>query len=145
MHFDALIIGAGFAGIYQLHRLRDGLGLKARLLEAGGDLGGTWYWNRYPGARCDSESHAYRYFFSRELADEWVSSERYPGPAEIRAYLEHVARNFDLRRDMQFDTRVTAARYARHCAGIAERGYEGFVLDRGRAVAAAAPVAQAGV
>ena len=111
MHFDALIIGAGFAGIYQLHRLRDGLGLKARLLEAGGDLGGTWYWNRYPGARCNSESHAYRYFFSRELAEEWVASERYPGPAEIRAYLEHVARKFDLRRDMQFDTRVTAARY----------------------------------
>jgi cation diffusion facilitator CzcD-associated flavoprotein CzcO len=111
MHFDALVIGAGFAGIYQLHCLRDRLGLKARLLEAGGDLGGTWYWNRYPGARCDSESHAYRYFFSREISDEWQSSERYPGPAEIRAYLDHVARKFDLRRDMQFGTRVTAARY----------------------------------
>jgi cation diffusion facilitator CzcD-associated flavoprotein CzcO len=111
VHFDALVIGAGFAGIYQLHCLRDRLGLKARLLEAGGDLGGTWYWNRYPGARCDSESHAYRYFFSREISDEWQSSERYPGPAEIRAYLDHVVRKFDLRRDMQFDTRVTAARY----------------------------------
>jgi cation diffusion facilitator CzcD-associated flavoprotein CzcO len=111
MHLDALVIGAGFAGIYQLHCLRDRLGLKVRLLEAGGDLGGTWYWNRYPGARCDSESHAYRYFFSRELSDEWQSSERYPGPAEIRAYLDHVARKLDLRRDMQFDTRVAAARY----------------------------------
>jgi cation diffusion facilitator CzcD-associated flavoprotein CzcO len=111
MHFDALIIGAGFAGLYQLHCLRDRLGLRARVLEAGGDLGGTWYWNRYPGARCDSESHAYRYFFSRELGDEWESTERYPGPAEIRAYLDHVAGKFDLRRDMQFDTRVTAAHY----------------------------------
>jgi cation diffusion facilitator CzcD-associated flavoprotein CzcO len=109
--FDAIVIGAGFAGLYQLHALRDRLGLKVRVLEAGGDLGGTWYWNRYPGARCDSESHAYRYFFSRELADEWQSSERYPGPPEIRAYLGHVAKKFDLRRDMQFDTRVTTAHY----------------------------------
>jgi cation diffusion facilitator CzcD-associated flavoprotein CzcO len=109
--FDAIVIGAGFAGLYQLHALRDRLGLSVRVLEAGGDLGGTWYWNRYPGARCDSESHAYRYFFSRELADEWQSSERYPGPPEIRAYLGHVAKKFDLRRDMQFDARVTAAHY----------------------------------
>ena len=111
MHFDALVIGAGFAGLYQLLCLRDRLGLNAKVFEAGGDLGGTWYWNRYPGARCDSESHAYRYFFSRELSDEWQSSERYPGPPEIRAYLGHVAKKFDLRRDMQFDTRVTAAHY----------------------------------
>jgi len=111
MHFDALVIGAGFAGLYQLHCLRNRLGLAVRLLEAGGDLGGTWYWNRYPGARCDSESHAYRYFFSRELSDEWQATERYPGPAEIRAYLDHVARKFDLRRDMQFGARVTTARY----------------------------------
>ena len=111
MHVDALVIGAGFAGIYQLHCLRDRVGLTVRLLEAGDDLGGTWYWNRYPGARCDSESHAYRYFFSRELSDEWQSTERYPGPAEIRAYLDHVARKFDLRRDMQFGARVTGARY----------------------------------
>jgi cation diffusion facilitator CzcD-associated flavoprotein CzcO len=108
---DAVIVGAGFAGLYQLHALRDRLGLKVRLFEAGGDIGGTWYWNRYPGARCDSESHAYRYMFSRELFEEWEASERYPGPAEIRAYLGHVARKLDLRRDIQFDTRVTAARY----------------------------------
>ena len=111
MHFDALIIGAGFAGLYQLLCLRDRLGLNAKVFEAGGDLGGTWYWNRYPGARCDSESHAYRYFFSRELSDEWESTERYPGPAEIRAYLDHVARKFDLRRDIRFGVRVTAARF----------------------------------
>jgi cation diffusion facilitator CzcD-associated flavoprotein CzcO len=111
MHFDALIIGAGFAGLYQLHCLRDRLGLRTQVLEAGGDLGGTWYWNRYPGARCDSESHAYRYFFSRELGYEWESSERYPGPAEIRAYLDHVAGKFDLRRDIRFGVRVTAARF----------------------------------
>jgi cation diffusion facilitator CzcD-associated flavoprotein CzcO len=111
MHFDAIVIGAGFAGLYQLHSLRDRLGLRVRVLEAGGDIGGTWYWNRYPGARCDSESHAYRYFFSRELNDEWESSERYPGPPEIRAYLGHVAQKFDLRRDIGFNARVTAARF----------------------------------
>jgi cation diffusion facilitator CzcD-associated flavoprotein CzcO len=111
MHFDALVIGAGFAGLYQLLCLRDRLGLNVKVLEAGGDLGGTWYWNRYPGARCDSESHAYRYFFSRELSDEWESTERYPGPPEIRAYLNHVARKFDLRRDIRFGVRVTAARF----------------------------------
>ena len=111
MHFDALIVGAGFAGLYQLLCLRDRLGLKVQVMEAGGDLGGTWYWNRYPGARCDSESHAYRYFFSRELAEEWESTERYPGPAEIRAYLDHVARKFHLRRDIRFNTRVASAQF----------------------------------
>src|SRR5262245_64594017 len=98
MEFDAIVIGAGFAGLYQLHALRDRLGLRVRVLERGGDLGGTWYWNRYPGARCDSESHAYRFMFSRELFEEWESSERYPAPAEIRAYLDFIARKFDLRR-----------------------------------------------
>ncbi|MGE0876674.1 MAG: flavin-containing monooxygenase [Burkholderiales bacterium] len=108
---DALVIGAGFAGLYQLHCLRDQLGLSTRVLEAGSDLGGTWYWNRYPGARCDSESHAYRYFFSKELNEEWACSERYPGPPEIRRYLDRVAAKFDLRRDMRFDCRVVAARH----------------------------------
>jgi len=108
---DALVIGAGFAGLYQLHSLRDRLGLSTRLLEAGGDLGGTWYWNRYPGARCDSESHAYRYFFSKELNEEWEWSERYPGPPEILRYLGRVAEKFDLRRDMRFGCRVVSARY----------------------------------
>jgi len=111
MHFDALVVGAGFAGLYQLHALRDRLGLSVRVLEAGHDLGGTWYWNRYPGARCDSESHAYRYFFSRELYQAWESSERYPGPEEIRAYLDFVARKLELRRDIQFNSRVVAASF----------------------------------
>lgn len=110
-HFDVVVIGAGFAGLYQLHSLRDRLGLRVRVFEAGSDLGGTWYWNRYPGARCDSESHAYRYFFSKALYQAWESSERYPGPPEIRAYLDFVARKLDLRRDIQFDTRVTAAHF----------------------------------
>jgi len=109
--FDALVIGAGFAGLYQLHTLRNRLGLSAKLLEAGGDLGGTWYWNRYPGARCDSESHAYRYFFSRELNEAWECSERYPGPPEILKYLGQVAERFDLRRDMRFGCRVVSAHY----------------------------------
>ena len=108
---DALVIGAGFSGLYQLHCLRNQLGLSVTLLEAGGDLGGTWYWNRYPGARCDSESHAYRYFFSRELNETWEWSERYPGPPEILKYLGHVAERFDLRRDMRFNCRVVSARY----------------------------------
>ena len=108
---DALVIGAGFAGLYQLHCLRNQLGLSTKLLEAGGDLGGTWYWNRYPGARCDSESHAYRYFFSRELSEEWEWTERYPGPPEILKYLGHVAERFDLRRDMRFNSRVVSAQY----------------------------------
>jgi cation diffusion facilitator CzcD-associated flavoprotein CzcO len=108
---DAVIIGAGFSGLYQLHCLRDKLGLSVKVLEAGGDIGGTWYWNRYPGARCDSESHSYCYFFSKELYEEWEWSERYPEPPEIRLYLDHVAEKFDLRRDIQFDTRVSAAHY----------------------------------
>ena len=109
--FDVLIIGAGFAGLYQLHCLRDRLGLSALVLEAGGGVGGTWYWNRYPGARCDSESHAYCYTFSKELLEEWQWSERYPGQPEIMRYLNHVADRFDLKRDIRFNARVTAARY----------------------------------
>ena len=108
---DAVIIGAGFAGLYQLHRLRDGLGLKARVLETADGVGGTWYWNRYPGARCDSESHSYMYYFSKALVEEWEWSERYPGQAEIMRYLNHVTDRLDLRRDIQFGARVTSARY----------------------------------
>ncbi len=109
--FEALVIGAGFAGLYQFFCLRDRLGLSARLLEAGDGVGGTWYWNRYPGARCDSESHAYCYSFSPELLQEWEWSERYPGQPEIMRYLNHVADRFELKRDIQFNTRVTAAHY----------------------------------
>src|SRR5258706_15221056 len=109
--FDALVIGAGFSGLYQLLCLRDRLGLSVRLLEAGAGVGGTWYWNRYPGARCDSESHSYCYSFSDELMREWEWSERYPGPPEILRYLNHVADRFDLKRDIRFNTRVTSAHY----------------------------------
>src|SRR5947209_18435822 len=112
-HLDALVIGAGFSGLYQLLCLRDRLGLSVKDLEAAPDLGGTWYWNRYPGARCDSESHSYCYFFSNDLLEECRWSERYPGPLEILRYLNHVAKKFDLRRDIRFNTRVTAAHYDR--------------------------------
>ena len=109
--YDALVIGAGFSGLYQLLCLRDRLGLSVKVLEQGDGLGGTWYWNRYPGARCDSESHSYCYSFSDELMREWEWSERYPGPPEILRYLNHVADRFDLKRDIRFNTRVTAAHY----------------------------------
>jgi cation diffusion facilitator CzcD-associated flavoprotein CzcO len=108
---DAVIIGAGFAGLYQLLCLRDRLGLSVKVLEAGGGVGGTWYWNRYPGARCDSESHVYWYTFSPELMREWEWSERYPGQPEIMRYLNFVADKFDLKRDIQLDTRVVSAHY----------------------------------
>ena len=108
---DALIIGAGFAGMYQLHSLRDRLGLRALVLEAGGGVGGTWYWNRYPGARCDSESHSYCYAFSEEIWRGWEWSQRYPDHAEIRRYMNYVADRLDLKKDIRFDTRVTACRY----------------------------------
>ena len=108
---DALVIGAGFAGLYQLLCLRDRLGLTVKALEAGGGVGGTWYWNRYPGARCDSESHVYWYTFSPELMREWEWSERYPGQAEIMRYLNFAADKFDLKRDIRFNTRVTSAHY----------------------------------
>ena len=108
---DALVIGAGFAGLYQLLCLRDRLGLSVQALEAGGGVGGTWYWNRYPGARCDSESHVYWYTFSPELMREWEWSERYPGQVEILRYLNFVADRFDLKRDIRFSTRVVAASY----------------------------------
>jgi cation diffusion facilitator CzcD-associated flavoprotein CzcO len=108
---DALIIGAGFSGMYQLICLRDRLGLDVRVLEMGAGVGGTWFWNRYPGARCDSESHSYCYGFSRELLEEWEWTERYPGQAEILSYLNHVADRFDLRRSISFDTKVVSAQY----------------------------------
>lgn len=108
---DALVIGAGFSGLYQLLCLRDRLGLSVKVLEAADGVGGTWYWNRYPGARCDSESHVYWYTFSPELMREWEWSERYPGQAEILRYLNFAADKFDLKRDIRFNTRVTGAQY----------------------------------
>lgn len=108
---DALVIGAGFSGLYQLLCLRDRLGLSVKVLEQADGVGGTWYWNRYPGARCDSESHVYWFTFSPELMREWEWSERYPGQAEILRYLNFVADKFDLKRDIRFNTRVISARY----------------------------------
>ncbi|MGY1812102.1 flavin-containing monooxygenase [Blastococcus sp. SYSU D00820] len=107
---DAVVVGAGFAGLYALHRLR-GLGLQVRVFEAGSDVGGTWYWNRYPGARCDIESVFYSYSFDEDLTREWTWTERYAAQPEILAYLQHVADRFDLRRDIALDTRVVSARY----------------------------------
>ena len=108
--FDAVIVGAGFAGMYMLHRLR-GIGLSVRVFEAGSGVGGTWYWNRYPGARCDVESMQYSYQFSEKLQQEWVWSERYAPQPEILRYVNHVADRFDLRRDIQFNTRVHSATF----------------------------------
>jgi len=106
--FDAVVVGAGFSGLYMLHKLRE-LGLGVRLYEAGGGVGGTWYWNRYPGARVDIESMEYCYSFSDELADAWKWTERYAAQPELLAYLDHVADRFELRRDIQLETRVTSA------------------------------------
>ena len=108
--FDIVIVGAGFAGLYMLHRARK-LGLSALVLEAGSGVGGTWYWNRYPGARCDIESLQYSYQFDEELAQQWDWSEKYAPQSEILKYAEHVADRHDLRKDIQFDTRIASARY----------------------------------
>ena len=105
---DMVIVGAGFSGLYMLHRAR-GLGLSARVFETGSGVGGTWYWNRYPGARVDIESHEYSYSFSPELEDEWQWSERYAAQPELLRYLNHVADRFDLRRNIDLNTRVTHA------------------------------------
>ena len=107
---DAVIVGAGFAGLYMLHELR-GMNMTACIVESGSDVGGTWYWNRYPGARCDVESALYSYSFDEKLEQEWEWSERYPTQPEIQRYLSHVADRFDLRRDIRFDTRVTEATF----------------------------------
>ena len=108
--YDAIIIGAGFSGLYMLHRLR-GLGMSARVYERGSGVGGTWYWNRYPGARCDVESVQYSYSFSDELQQEWQWTERYAGQPEILRYANHVADRFDLRRDVELNTNVISAEF----------------------------------
>lgn len=107
---DVLVVGAGFGGMYMLHRLR-GLGLAAHVVEAGAGVGGTWYWNRYPGARCDVESMQYSYSFLDELQQGWRWSERFAAQPEILRYANHVADALDLRRDISFETRVTGARW----------------------------------
>src|SRR4026209_2786014 len=108
LDYDAIIVGAGISGLYQLYRLRE-LGMRVRVLEASTGVGGTWYWNRYPGARFDSESYSYGYFFSPELLAEWDWSEHFAGQAETEAYLNFVVEKLALRDLMQFRTRITAA------------------------------------
>ncbi len=110
--FDAVVVGAGLAGLYALHRLR-ALGLRVRVYEAGSGIGGTWFWNRYPGARCDVESMEYSYSFSEDLQQDWKWPERYGTQPEILRYINHVADRFDLRRDIQLDTRIRAATFDR--------------------------------
>jgi len=113
LDFDAIVIGAGVAGLYQLYKLRN-IGMRARVFEAGTGVGGTWYWNRYPGARFDSESYSYGYSFSQELLDEWDWSEHFASQPEILRYLQHVADKFDLVKDIQFSSEVQSAIYSDH-------------------------------
>ncbi|MCU1458571.1 MAG: cyclohexanone monooxygenase, partial [Actinomycetia bacterium] len=108
--FDVCVVGAGFAGVYGAYRFREA-GLRTVVIEAGDDVGGTWYWNAYPGARCDVESLEYSYSFSEELQQEWEWTERFAAQPEIQRYIAHVADRFDLRDDMRFSTRVTSARF----------------------------------
>ena len=126
---DAVIVGAGFSGLYMLHRLRE-LGFTTRVFEAAEGVGGTWYWNRYPGARCDSESHYYCYSFSDEIRNEWQWSCRYPAQPEILEYLNFVADRLDLKKDIEFGTRLTTGRY--------DESAHGWVVetDRGETVRA---------
>lgn len=108
--YDAVVVGAGFSGLYMLHRLCQA-GLSTQVYEAGSDVGGVWYWNRYPGAKCDIESIYYNYTFSEELYREWTWTSRYPDQPSILRYIKHVADKFDLRRNIQFNTRVLSAHY----------------------------------
>src|SRR5215472_15991973 len=108
--FDVVVVGAGVSGLYALHHFRE-LGFTAHVVEAGKGVGGTWYWNRYPGARCDVPSMEYSYGFSPELEQEWDWTEVCPAQEELERYFNHVADRFDLRRDIQLATRVTAATY----------------------------------
>jgi cation diffusion facilitator CzcD-associated flavoprotein CzcO len=126
LDYDAIIIGAGMSGLYQLYRLR-GQGMRVRVFEAGTGVGGTWYWNRYPGARFDSESYSYGYSFSKELLEEWNWSEHFAGQPETLRYLNHVADKFELRRDIQFRSRVTAAIWEENT-----RSWDITVQDGGR-------------
>ncbi|MDX1374582.1 MAG: NAD(P)/FAD-dependent oxidoreductase [Burkholderiales bacterium] len=130
MNFDVVIVGAGFAGMYMLHRARR-LGFSAQVLEAGSGVGGTWYWNRYPGARCDIESLEYSYGFDDALQQEWRWSERYAAQPEILRYADHVADRFGLRPHMRFDTRVVAASFDESTARWAVRTDDGAEI-RGR-------------
>lgn len=133
---DAVIVGAGFSGMYMLHRLRDQLGLSVRCFEAGGGVGGTWYWNRYPGARCDSDSYIYCYTFDKELLQQWSWSERYPEQPEILRYLEHVADRHDLKRSIEFGKRVVETAWDERTERWTVRTDQGDVVEAKYVVAA---------
>ena len=122
--FDVVVVGAGFAGMYALHYLRN-LGFSVRVLEIAKDVGGTWYWNRYPGARCDVASLEYSYQFSEELQQQWHWSEKYAAQAEILEYANHVADRFDLHRDIQFNTHVNAMHFIAANVSANNRGNDG--------------------
>jgi cation diffusion facilitator CzcD-associated flavoprotein CzcO len=124
---QVLIVGAGFSGLCALYRMRC-LGFSAQVLEAGGGVGGTWYWNRYPGARCDVESLDYSFSFDGALEQEWEWTERYPPQPEIRRYLDHVADRFDLRRDIRLNSRVTSLRYDETTNSWTAETEDGFVV-----------------
>ena len=126
--FDAVVIGGGLAGLYALHKLR-GLGLSVRAYEAGDGVGGTWFWNRYPGARCDVESLEYSYSFDNDLQQEWAWPERYGNQGEILAYINHVADRFDLRRDVQLNTRIVSAEFGQDSGRWSLRTSTGDVID----------------
>ena len=113
-HHQALIIGAGFSGLYQLYCLRDQLNLDAKIIEAADGVGGTWYWNRYPGARCDSESHTYCYYFNDKILKEWKWSERYPAQEEIQNYLNYCADKLSLKKDIYFSERICSCSWDEH-------------------------------
>src|SRR4026208_1367062 len=113
---DVVIVGAGFGGMYMLHRARQ-LGLSACIIESGEGVGGTWYWNRYPGARCDVQSMSYSYSFSEELQERWSWPDRYAAQQDILRYANHLSHKYDLRRSIVFKTRVTAA----HCKATANK------------------------
>ena len=133
--FDALVIGAGFSGLYTLHRLRQ-LGLRTRVLETAENVGGTWLYNRYPGARCDIESIEYSYSFSEEIQQEWVWTETMPAQPEVEAYLNFVADRLDLRRDIQFGTKVVAMTFDEQAADWTVRTGAGEILRAPLVVAA---------
>jgi cyclohexanone monooxygenase/acetone monooxygenase len=136
---DAVVLGAGVAGLYQLHQLRE-QGLRVRVYDSASEVGGTWYWNAYPGARFDSESHVYQYFFSEELYSEWSWTERFPGQPEIERWLGWIADRLDLRRDIQLATKVVSAHYDEQRDRWIVRTDRGDVIDTQFFVACAGPL-----
>lgn len=126
--YDAVVLGAGIAGLYQLHQLRE-QGLSVHAFDAAGDVGGTWWWNRYPGARFDSEGYIYQYLFDERLYKEWSWSEKFPGQPEIERWLHYVADRLDLRRDITFDATITSAHYDEDRGRWTIRTDAGHVVD----------------